>query len=127
MSGIISAPQFFRVFPDLDPINVGASQSSTMQAFYTAIYELGCLAGAIFALFFGNKIGRRRNILIGGTFVIIGTIIQITSMPGHVIFLQHTRNVLTPSCSHLAGHQFVIGRIVTGFGNGLNTATVPSW
>lgn len=43
---------------------------------------------------------------------------------------------------HLAGHQFVIGRIVTGtnptfppdpsnmligFGNGLNTATVPSW
>lgn len=45
---------------------------------------------------------------------------------------------------HLAGHQFVIGRVVTGmcspspqtinvrqtllgFGNGLNTATVPSW
>lgn len=47
------------------------------------------------------------------------------------------------STKHLAGHQFVIGRIVTGvylifrgierkriptgFGNGLNTATVPSW
>ncbi len=28
-------------------------------------------------------------------------------------------------CSHKAGHQFVIGRIVTGFGNGLNTATIP--
>lgn len=48
--------------------------------------------------------------LSGATMVIVGTIIQITAMPGH-----------------LAGHQFVIGRIVTGFGNGLNTATVPSW
>ncbi|KAH8825541.1 general substrate transporter [Flagelloscypha sp. PMI_526] len=110
MSGIISAPQFYRVFPDLNPDNVGSSHSSLMQAFYTAIYEVGCLAGATFALFWGNKMGRRRNILLGATFVIIGTIIQITAMPGYK-----------------AGHQFVIGRIVTGFGNGLNTATVPSW
>lgn len=65
MSGIISAPQFLRVFPDLDPLNSTPAHSSTMQAFYTAIYELGCLAGAIFALFFGNKLGRRRNIMIG--------------------------------------------------------------
>lgn len=65
MSGIIAAPQFYRVFPDLDPDLVGHKHSSTMQAFYTAIYELGCLAGAIFALLWGNKIGRRRNIMIG--------------------------------------------------------------
>ncbi|THH16488.1 hypothetical protein EW146_g4147 [Bondarzewia mesenterica] len=109
MSGIISAPQFFRVFPDLDPAN-NPSGSATMQAFYTAIYEVGCLAGAFFALLYGNKLGRRRNMYIGGFFVLIGSIIQITPMPGH-----------------RAGHQFVIGRIVTGFGNGLNTATIPSW
>ncbi|KAK7059217.1 sugar transporter-like protein [Paramarasmius palmivorus] len=110
MSGIISAPQFYRVFPDLNPEIVGDKHSSTMQAFYTAIYEVGCLAGASFALFFGNKLGRRKNIGIGAFFVIIGAIIQITAIPGFK-----------------AGHQFVIGRIVTGFGNGLNTATVPSW
>ncbi|KAJ3922236.1 general substrate transporter [Lentinula edodes] len=110
MSGIISAPQFFRIFPDLNPDVSGSDHSSTMQAFYTAIYEVGCLAGATIALLFGNKLGRRRCIAIGATFVIIGTIIQITPIPGHK-----------------AGHQFVIGRIVTGFGNGLNTATVPSW
>ena len=86
MSGIISAPQFFRIFPDLDPINSGASHASLMQAFYTAIYEVGCLAGAIFALFFGNTLGRRKNIMIGGVWVIIGTIIQITCMPGYVPF-----------------------------------------
>ncbi|KAL0061664.1 sugar transporter-like protein [Marasmius tenuissimus] len=110
MSGIISAPQFYRVFPDLDPEISGHKHSSTMQAFYTAIYEVGCLAGASFALFFGNKLGRRKNIGIGATFVILGAIIQITAIPGFK-----------------AGHQFVIGRIVTGVGNGLNTATVPSW
>lgn len=84
MSGIISAQQFFRIFPDLNPEISGHSHASLMQAFYTAIYEVGCLAGAIFALFFGNKLGRRKNIMIGGFWVIIGTIIQITCMPGYV-------------------------------------------
>jgi MFS family permease len=65
MSGIISAPQFFRVFPDLNPDNVGHTAASTMQALYTAIYEVGCLFGALFALLFGNKVGRRRNMYIG--------------------------------------------------------------
>ncbi|TRM55231.1 hypothetical protein BD626DRAFT_579016 [Schizophyllum amplum] len=107
MSGIVSAPQFYRIFPDLNPDTAGKNQASVMQAFYTAIYEVGCLAGAIFALFFGNKLGRRRNIMQGGFWVIIGAIIQIT----------FTRPV--PSSS--------LARIVTGFGNGLNTATIPSW
>ncbi|KIY48062.1 general substrate transporter [Fistulina hepatica ATCC 64428] len=110
MSGIISSDQFYDIFPDLNPDIVGSKHSSTMQAFYTAIYEVGCLAGAMFALFFGNKLGRRRIILLGACWVIVGTIIQITPIPGHK-----------------PGYQFVIGRIVTGFGNGLNTATVPSW
>jgi len=65
MSGIISAPQFFRVFPDLNPDNVGPTSASTMQAFYTAIYEVGCLFGALFALLYGNKVGRRKNMYIG--------------------------------------------------------------
>ncbi len=103
MSGIISAPQFYRVFPDLNPDNVGSKHSSTMQAFYTAIYEIGCLAGAIFALMYGNKLGRRKIIMIGEysyfrllsvvsltgfrqavSWVSIGALIQITSMPGYV-------------------------------------------
>ncbi len=88
MSGIISAEQFYRTFPDLNPKLTGAKHSSTMQAFYTAIYEIGCLAGAIFALLYGNKFGRRRNIMIGAFWVIIGTIIQITPMPGYVSIME---------------------------------------
>lgn len=110
MSGIISAPQFFRAFPDLDPANVGPTESSNRQAFYVAIYEIGCLVGALFALLFGDKLGRRKNIMIGAMVLIVGVLIQITAVKGHK-----------------TGYQFVIGRIVTGLGNGLNTATIPTW
>jgi MFS family permease len=70
-----------------------------MQAFYTAVYEIGCLCGAFFALIYVNKLGRRRNMLIGSFLMTIGVIIQITTVEGHK-----------------AGYQFVIGRIVTGLG-----------
>ncbi|KIY50093.1 hypothetical protein FISHEDRAFT_72044 [Fistulina hepatica ATCC 64428] len=52
----------------------------------------GCLAGATFTLFFGNKLGRRRIILFGACWVVTGTIIQITPIPGRK-----------------PGYQFVIG------------------
>ncbi|KAF9652358.1 hypothetical protein BDM02DRAFT_3183749 [Thelephora ganbajun] len=71
-----------RVSPDLNPDNVGHTSASAMQAFYTAIYEVGCLFGAFFALLYGNKVGRRRNMYIGACFVMVGAIIQITSIPG---------------------------------------------
>ncbi|CAN6675052.1 hypothetical protein TRVA0_082S00144 [Trichomonascus vanleenenianus] len=58
----------------------------------------------------GEKIGRRPLIIVGSTIIIIGTVI---------------------SCSAFGPHwglgQFVIGRVVTGVGNGLNTATIPVW
>lgn len=108
MSGIIAAPQFFRAFPDLDPEIVGKLKSSNMQAFYTAVYELGCLAGAIFALVFGNRMGRRRNIILGACIMLVGVLIQITTVKGHK-----------------AGYQFVIGRVITGIGNGTSCDMIP--
>ncbi|KAM0786056.1 hypothetical protein ACM66B_006867 [Microbotryomycetes sp. NB124-2] len=110
MSGIISAPQFFDVFPHLNPENVGDYQASVMQAFYVAIYEVGCLAGAVFALWKGDFLGRRRMMQIASYVMMIGVAIQVTAFRGHE-----------------AEAQFIIGRIVTGLGNGMNTATIPTW
>ena len=105
MSGIIDAPGFFRTaVPE-------ANGDSTWQAFVTAIYEIGCLFGAIFALAYGDKIGRRRTIMGGASIMIIGVIIQITCMP--------------PSSGATA--QFIVGRCITGVGNGINTSTVPTY
>jgi sugar porter (SP) family MFS transporter len=102
MSGIISSPVFNDYFPE--------TRDATMQGLVTAIYEIGCLIGAVFILAMGDLLGRRRAIIIGGIIMILGTIIQVTPMKGH---------------GQLA--QFIIGRIVTGVGNGINTSTVPTY
>jgi sugar porter (SP) family MFS transporter len=103
MSGIISAEPFNAYFPEI-------LKDSTWQGFVTAIYEIGCLAGAITMLLYGDTLGRRRAIMIGAIIMIIGTIIQVTPIKGH----------------H-AGAQFILGRTITGVGNGMNTATIPTY
>jgi hypothetical protein len=103
MSGIISAVPFMSYFPE-------TYDNSTWQGFVTAIYEIGCLFGAIAMLIFGDTIGRRRAIIIGAAIMIFGTIIQVTPMKGH----------------H-ATAQFILGRTITGIGNGMNTATIPTY
>jgi len=72
----------------------------------TAIYEIGCLLGAIFILALGDKIGRRRAIILGGFVMMLGVIIQVTPFTGH-----------NPTA------QFIVGRVITGIGNGINTST----
>ncbi|GAB7347789.1 hypothetical protein MBLNU459_g5330t1 [Dothideomycetes sp. NU459] len=103
MSGIISAAPFAAIFPE-------TKDNSTWQAFVTAIYEVGCLLGAIFTLTLGDKIGRRRNIIAGAIIMIVGVIIQVTPVAGHN-----------------ATAQFIIGRTITGVGNGMNTSTIPTY
>ncbi|KAM0804780.1 putative hexose carrier protein [Usnea florida] len=95
MSGIITAPAFNDLF-------TATNGNSTMQGFVTAIYEIGCLFGAIFILAFGDFLGRRKAMMMGGSIMIVGVIIQVTS----------ERNS-TPLA------QFIIGRTITGVGNGL--------
>ena len=120
MSGIITAPAFNDLF-------TATKKNSTMQGFVTAIYEigtsaiasrigsswlmfLGCLAGAIFILILGDFLGRRRSMMLGGATMILGVIIQVTAQPG-------------PG----ALAQFIVGRVITGVGNGINTSTIPTY
>ncbi|KAK8022653.1 general substrate transporter [Apiospora rasikravindrae] len=103
MSGIISAPAFNNMFE-------ATRHNATMQGFVTAIYEIGCLLGAMFMLAFGDLLGRRKGIILGGIVMIIGVVIQVTAVSG---------------AAPLA--QFIVGRVVTGVGNGLNTSTIPTY
>ncbi|KAK6457749.1 general substrate transporter [Scheffersomyces xylosifermentans] len=103
MSGLITGAQFNQEFP-------ATKNSGTIRGAVTSCYELGCFFGALFALFRGEKIGRRPLIIAGSFIIIIGTIISVT-----------------PFAPHWPLGQFVIGRVITGIGNGLNTATIPVW
>ena len=100
MSGLITHPNFNSTFPS-------TRDNSTMQGLVTALYEIGCLIGAIFILIFGDVIGRKKGIMGGAMIMILGTVVQVTSFGSLV--------------------QFVLGRIVTGVGNGMNTSCIPTY
>ncbi|CAK1354044.1 Sugar transporter STL1 [Cercospora beticola] len=104
MSGIISSPAFTGDFPEVEG-------DSTYEGFVVSIYAVGCFLGACFILTFGDKLGRRNSIFLGASVMIVGVIIQLACVP--------------PNSGATA--QFIIGRCITGIGNGINTSTVPTY
>ncbi|KAG1880212.1 general substrate transporter [Suillus subluteus] len=105
MSALLTAGQFEKVFPQV-VVDSSHPNNATLQSFVVAIYEIGCLMGALSNLWVGDRLGRRRTIALGGCIMIIGAILQTTSY---------------------SYAQLVVARIITGIGNGLNTSTVPSY
>ncbi|KAM3470383.1 hypothetical protein MY5147_006428 [Beauveria neobassiana] len=111
--GLLDLPSFNKYFPDifLDPELEKSDlplyqQRSTYQGITVAAYNLGCFLGAIITIFIGNPLGRRRTIMIGCLTMATGALLQSTAFQ-----LPH----------------FIVGRIITGIGNGINTSTVPTW
>ncbi|KAH9826095.1 general substrate transporter [Teratosphaeria destructans] len=102
MSGIITEPMFVDTFPMMDT----NYKDGAIQALVVAIYEVGCLMGSGLIVGVGDMLGRRRAVLIGTLIMLVGTAIQTSS-------------------TTLA--QLIVGRIVTGFGNGMNTSSIPVW
>lgn len=62
--------------------------------------------GCIFSMYAGDRLGRRRSILVGSTILILGALIQTTSY---------------------SVAQMIAGRIVAGVGNGMTTTAIPIW
>lgn len=110
MSGLITAPQFNHDFPATLKTPENSHHATVVQGAVTSCYELGCFFGALFVLIRGDHYGRRPLIIFGSVIIIIGTIISVTAIRD----------------SWGLG-QFVIGRVITGIGNGFNTATIPVW
>ncbi|EAL89485.1 hypothetical protein KXW98_005644 [Aspergillus fumigatus] len=112
--GLLTLESFIKYFPTIalnGPYFESLSPSersaqSTRQGIVVAAYNLGCFAGSIPTIWVGNWLGRRKTIFLGSAIMVVGAILQCTSY-------------------HLP--QLIIGRLVTGFGNGMNTSTVPTW
>lgn len=77
-----------------------------MQGFVTSVYDLGCFAGAVIALFVGEKLGRKRMLLLFTVIMGAGILVQT-------------------ACHNMT--TMVWGRLIAGIGNGGNTATAPVW
>ena len=69
-------------------------------------YTLGCFFGAVATIWLGNLLGRRKTIFVGSAIMVVGATLQ---------------------CSSYSLGQLIAARLITGFGNGMNTSTVPTW
>ncbi|KAI0427744.1 hexose carrier protein [Xylaria sp. FL1042] len=90
----------------LDVHNLNGPEKTNTLSIVTSIYTIGCFLGAVLAFSIGEKLGRRKTIIIGTIIMTIGAILQTSSF----------------SVPHM-----IVARIVTGIGNGINTATAPVW
>lgn len=85
-------------FLDQLDLNGKASLLSTV----TAIYDIGCFFGALLVCAIGDPLGRKKCVLLGTTIMSIGAILQIAAF---------------------GVPQMIVGRIIAGIGNGINTST----
>jgi sugar porter (SP) family MFS transporter len=110
MGGILTLDTFLGQFPSIDNSDRYQgdvkSRHATYQGIAVASYNLGCFLGAVITIFIGNPLGRRKMIFLGTAIMVVGAALQASAF----------------SLSH-----FIIGRIITGLGNGGNTSTVPMW
>ncbi|KAJ7641622.1 general substrate transporter [Roridomyces roridus] len=95
--GIIITPDFLETMGNPSP---------GLQGAIVALYDIGCLFGALAAMAIGDRFGRKKTFLIGVVIMSLGALMQ--------------------ACSYTVS-QMIISRIITGLGNGINTATAPVW
>ncbi|KAH0336210.1 general substrate transporter, partial [Aureobasidium melanogenum] len=110
MGGLLTLKSFNRTFPEIDvdhpPHGQSSSYTSTIQGISVASYNLGCFVGALATIWIGDWLGRRKTIFLGSAIMVIGATLQTSAF----------------ALAHL-----IVGRIITGIGNGMNTSTVPAW
>ncbi|KAL2354297.1 general substrate transporter [Cryomyces antarcticus] len=80
------------------------SPNTKIQGLIVSIYDIGCAVGCLGSFTFGEHVGRKKMIIAGASTMIIGT-------------------VILASATTLA--QLLVGRIVTGIGNGFNSSNIP--
>lgn len=95
--GLLNNEPFLRTF---------GYPGATIQGQIVATYDIGCIIGTLVSMFAGDKLGRRRSILIGCCILLVGAVLQTASYS-------------------LA--QMIVGRVVAGVGNGMNTIAIPIW
>ncbi|CDO96534.1 unnamed protein product [Kluyveromyces dobzhanskii CBS 2104] len=110
MSGIITGVRFNDEFPGTKERSDNDRHATVVQGAVTSCYELGCFFGSLFVMMRGERMGRKPLIICGAILTIIGAVISTAAFG-----------------NHWGLGQFVIGRVITGLGTGMNTSTIPVW
>ena len=87
-------------------LNLNGDEHTSLVGTITALYDVGCIFGAVATSWLGEDLDRNKTILVGTTIMTVGAIIQISAY---------------------GVAQMIVGRIVAGIGNDINTAPAPVW
>lgn len=88
----------------LNTLNINGKTS--LISTITALYDVGCFFGACASMAFGERLGRKKSIIWATIIMAIGAVLQVSAY---------------------GVAQMMVGRIIAGIGNGINTATAPVW
>ncbi|PYH91366.1 general substrate transporter [Aspergillus ellipticus CBS 707.79] len=99
-SGVVISQDFLRLH------HLEGPSKTSLPGTVTAIYDIGCFFGSICAYWLGERLGRRKTVVLGTIVMAIGALLQASS--------------------YSVG-QMMTGRVIAGIGNGLNTSTAPIW
>ncbi|KAK6441134.1 hypothetical protein LTR95_002631 [Oleoguttula sp. CCFEE 5521] len=95
---------FGGILPGTRFLDMLGNPNPTMTGLVTAIYDIGGAFGAVAAFIWGERIGRKKSIIIANFIVIIGAALQTACVNYSVM---------------------AVARIVTGVGVGFSTVAVP--
>ena len=84
--------------------NLEGPSKTSLLGTVTAIYDVGCFLGSICAYWLGERLGRRKTVLVGTSVMAIGALLQASS--------------------YSVG-QMMAGRVIAGIGNGISPPIVP--
>ena len=77
MGGVITGSAFTKQFPSINTST--GNGNSTLQGFVVAVYNIGCWLGALLVMLVGERLGRKKTIIVGASILAIGTVIQCSS------------------------------------------------
>ncbi|RDW78854.1 uncharacterized protein DSM5745_05706 [Aspergillus mulundensis] len=109
VGALVSFDAFTDLFPQLDTVHANGSLKSyrsVIQGVYVSSFTLGCAAGSVFCSFVGDRLGRRKTIVVGSILTLLGGAL---------------------SCSSSQLPQLFTGRVITGMGVGIFSTMVPVW
>ncbi|KAI5460879.1 general substrate transporter [Mariannaea sp. PMI_226] len=109
IGGLLSEEDWVKIFHEIDTVHstgIEKSNKATLQGFVVATFVLGALVGSLSCSYTGDKFGRRNVIFFAAVCSLIGEILEASSFG-------------------LA--QFIVGRVIIGFGVGQLSSIAPVW
>jgi len=77
MGGVLTGAAFTKQFPSIN--TTSGTGNSQLQGLVVGVYNLGCWAGSLLTMLIGERLGRKRTIMVGASILAVGTIIQCSA------------------------------------------------